>query len=146
MALKAVGNLSCDRRQLDAGWCSVSRLTGPRGPLGSELASVAAAQPAPILTAGDLGRPFGRSAEWIAARTGIATLRRTQSSAEIVDLSIQSACAALQSAGLVASNVDVVVTVSCSISAPDARGIAHAISPAAAALHINIACSGFATA
>jgi 3-oxoacyl-[acyl-carrier-protein] synthase-3 len=107
------------------------------------MVSVESAQPDGVLTAAELGERFGRSADWIGARTGIAELRRAESFDEVHDLATSAGRRAIEHAGFGSSDVDLVITVSCSVEQRVARVIAARIAPVAAMLHVNIACSGF---
>ncbi|MGA9856480.1 MAG: beta-ketoacyl-ACP synthase 3 [Solirubrobacteraceae bacterium] len=111
---------------------------------GSRLVGVGHAQPARVVTAHELGEPFGRTAEWIHTRTGIRSVRRLGAADDIVDLATGAGHAALANASLQA--VDLVITASCSISAGASEQIALRLAPRAARLAVNAACSGFSYA
>jgi 3-oxoacyl-[acyl-carrier-protein] synthase-3 len=110
--------------------------------IGSELLGFGAAQPADVVTAGELGAPFGKTADWVHTRTGIEALRRTKDPAELVALADRAALDAMAAAGLEPRDVDLVVAASC--GPPEAAAaIGRRSAPRAAWMHINAACSGF---
>ena len=111
--------------------------------VGSRLLAVASAQPDRIVTAADLGRPFDRTADWVRDRTGIDQVHRLDHGGDVVALAVDAARTALDRAGLAAAEVDLVLTASCSITAPTADDLAHAIAPRAGRMYLNAACSGF---
>lgn len=111
---------------------------------GARLMGVGHAQPPRVVTAHELGEPFGRTAEWIHARTGIRSVRRLGPADDIVDLATGAGRAALADASV--ETPDLVITASCSISAAASQQIAHRLAPRAARLALNAACSGFSYA
>lgn len=112
---------------------------------GSQLLAFGAARPAAVVTAAELGAPFGRSADWVEVRTGIQELRRLDEGETIVDLAIRAGRIALDRAG---TDIDLVITASCStVPGTDQGGaIARGLVPHAATFQINAACSGFSYA
>ena len=111
-------------------------------PIGSELLGFGAAQPADVITAGELGAPFGKTADWVRTRTGIDVLRRTKDPAELVELADRAALDAIASAGLEPRDVDLVIAASC--GPPEAAtAIGRRSAPRAGWMHVNAACSGF---
>jgi len=80
---------------------ALSALAPTRTPLSAaRLLGIGAAQPELTITATELGAPFGRTAEWIRARTGIHAVRRVAPMTEIAHLAAQAASTALERAGL----------------------------------------------
>jgi 3-oxoacyl-[acyl-carrier-protein] synthase-3 len=110
---------------------------------GARLLGVGAAQPDRTVSASELGEPFGRTADWVRARTGIDAVRRTEHEDEIERLAARAAASALARAGIAASDVDLVLTASCSLDRPATCRIAAAVAPYAGWMAINAACSGF---
>ncbi|MDT4936574.1 MAG: 3-oxoacyl-[acyl-carrier-protein] synthase, partial [Pseudonocardiales bacterium] len=98
------------------------------------------------ITATDLGAPFGRTAEWIRARTGIQAVRRVACEGEIAQLATQAAAGALERADLEANDIDLVLTASCSLDQNATARIAARVAPRAGWMAINAACSGFCLA
>ena len=110
---------------------------------GSRLLGFGAAQPANSVSAAELGEPFGRTGDWIRARTGIDAVRRTEHQNEIEQLAVRAARSALAQARLTGADVDLVVTATCSIDHRTSARIAAAAAPTAGWMAINAACSGF---
>jgi 3-oxoacyl-[acyl-carrier-protein] synthase-3 len=110
---------------------------------GSQLLGFGAAQPARSVSGAELGERFGRTADWIRARTGIDSVRRTGHEDEIERLAVRAARSALTTAGLAARDVDLVLTASCSLDGSASARIASAAAPNAGWMAINAACSGF---
>jgi 3-oxoacyl-[acyl-carrier-protein] synthase-3 len=119
-------------------------LSAAAGVAGSRLLGFGAAQPDTQVTAEELGRPFGKSEEWVRTRTGICSVRRFADPKELRTLADAAARNALSSAGLVANDIDLLITASCSAEIDDPFGSSAA--PHAARLRLNAACSGFAYA
>jgi 3-oxoacyl-[acyl-carrier-protein] synthase-3 len=114
-----------------------------RSPAGARLLGVGAAQPDRTISAFELGEPFGRTGDWVHARTGIDSVRRTSHDGEIEVLAGRAASAALGRAGLAAADVDLVLTASCSLDRSTTARIAAGVAPGAGWMGINAACSGF---
>jgi 3-oxoacyl-[acyl-carrier-protein] synthase-3 len=107
---------------------------------------VGAAQPAGVLTAAELGAPFGRDAEWVSSRTGISSLRRVQTGQHIAALAEQAARMAIARAGLETGQIDLVLTASCSVDETNTAKVAAEVAPRAGLMAMNAACSGFCLA
>ena len=123
---------------------ALSAVAPTRTPLSAaRLLGVGAAQPERTITATELGAPFGRTAEWIRARTGIHAVRRVAPTTEIAPLATQAASIALERAGLDARDIDFVLTASCSLDRRVTARIAARVAPRAGWMAINAACSGF---
>ena len=110
---------------------------------GSRLVGFGHAQPDRIVAGLELGERFGRTAEWIHTRTGIDAVRRLGPADDIVELADRAGTDALRAAGLSAAQIDLVITVSCSIANEASEQIAFRLAPRAARLALNAACSGF---
>lgn len=110
---------------------------------GSQLLAVAAAQPELVVTADSLGRPFGRTSDWIETRTGIREVRRAEADTEILELAVAAAATAMCRAGVRSEDVDLVITASCSLAHKTSARIASAAAGRAGWMAINSACSGF---
>ena len=106
--------------------------------------------PARILTNEDLARMVDTSDDWIVERTGIRERRIAAEDETTSSMAAQAARRALASAGLNASDVDLIITGTCT---PDGMFpavstlVQHAIgAPDAAAFDVNSACNGFLSA
>ncbi|HSY15167.1 MAG TPA: beta-ketoacyl-ACP synthase 3 [Jatrophihabitantaceae bacterium] len=113
---------------------------------GARLMGVGAAQPPMSLTGSELGERFGRTAEWIEARTGIQRLRRLRQHEPLIDLAADAASSALSSAGLAGDQLDLIIAATCSTrsgSAPLGPQLVKRLAPRAATFDLNAACSGF---
>lgn len=112
---------------------------------GSRLAAVSAAQPPGVVSAADLGRAFGKGADWITVRTGIEQVRRAEGNADVRDLAERAAGRAVRAAGLLPADIDLVLTASCSLgeAARPVEVTPRRSAPRAAVMHLNAACSGF---
>ncbi|WP_375492157.1 beta-ketoacyl-ACP synthase 3 [uncultured Jatrophihabitans sp.] len=117
----------------------------PRPVYGSRLLGFGAARPAAVVTADQLGAPFGKDGAWVQARTGIRSSCRVADAAELRRLATEAADQVLAQTGTAARDVDLVITASCSsANGPDDTGsLAADVAGAAAHLHLNAACSGF---
>jgi 3-oxoacyl-[acyl-carrier-protein] synthase-3 len=111
------------------------------------LIGLGAALPATTVSGAELATPFGRSADWIQARTGIRALRRLGEGEDLLDLAGNAAAAALAHGGLDAEQVDLVIATSCSTAsgAPAIGGrlVERLGARGAGWLDLNAACSGF---
>lgn len=113
---------------------------------GARLLGFGAAQPVASTTATELGARYGRSAEWIEARTGIRELRRLGTQEAIGDLALSAARDAIASSRVPVDQIDLVIAASCSNRAgsPTLSSIvARSLGSNAAQLDLNAACSGF---
>ena len=103
--------------------------------------------PARVLTNADLERMVDTSDEWITSRTGIRERRIAKDDEYMSQFATRAAEAALQSAGLVASQVDLII---CATVTPDMPIPATACivqdnlgAAGAAAFDLAAGCSGF---
>ena len=112
---------------------------------GTRVLGFGAAQPAGSITADELGAPFGKAGSWIEARTGIRSVRRVSGAGELNDLAHRAAADAIAAAGLADTDIDLVITASCSVAngPGDGGSLAPDAAPAAPRMHLNSACSGF---
>jgi 3-oxoacyl-[acyl-carrier-protein] synthase III len=106
--------------------------------------------PAQVLTNDDLAQRVDTSDRWIVERTGISERRIAADGETTSVLATRAALRALASAGLDASDIDLIVTGTCT---PDGMFpavstlVQHAIgAPAIAAFDVNAACNGFLSA
>jgi 3-oxoacyl-[acyl-carrier-protein] synthase-3 len=105
-----------------------------------------AALPAITVPGDELGAPFGRSADWIQARTGIRALRRLSSAEDLLDLATAAASSALARGGVDARQLDLIIVTSCSNPSggpPLGSQIVARLGSRAGWLDLNAACSGF---
>lgn len=114
-------------------------------PRGARLLGIGAAQPEGALTGDELAAPFGKDGAWIEARTGIRTLRRVEKPAELKELAGRAADEALSRAGVVAGQIDLVISASCSAAVGpwDTGELVAGLTGRAGHMQINAACSGF---
>jgi 3-oxoacyl-[acyl-carrier-protein] synthase-3 len=122
------------------------RMTSDVGCSGTAMLSVGDARPERAKSAGQLGAPFGRDAAWIHTRTGIHSVRRTDNPSEIGRLAARATSTALRRAHLAATDIDLLLTASCSLDQGALSAIAAQVAPGSAWLAINAACSGFCIA
>lgn len=110
------------------------------------LLGLGAALPATSISGEQLAAPFGRSGEWIQARTGIRTLRRLGATEDLLDLATTAASSALAHGSLDAGELDLVIATSCSTpsgAAPIGGQLVARLGARAGSLDLNAACSGF---
>ncbi len=124
-------------------WTGALLAAEPR--TGARLLGVGAAQPNSVITGAALGAPFGKSAEWIRQRTGIHSVRRMDPADALTELGDRATIQALAAADIAEAGIDLVLTVSCSETAPH-RVLSPHLVPRAARAQINAACSGFSYA
>ncbi|WP_375485037.1 beta-ketoacyl-ACP synthase 3 [uncultured Jatrophihabitans sp.] len=112
---------------------------------GSQVLGFGAAQPTATTTSEELGAPFGKAGSWVETRTGIRSVRRAGTGAELNELALQAGMQALQAAGVDEHEVDLVITASCSVAnGPGDHGtLASGLARTAPRMHLNSACSGF---
>jgi 3-oxoacyl-[acyl-carrier-protein] synthase-3 len=117
---------------------------------GSRLAAVAASQPEAVVSAADLGAPFGKSADWIRARTGIDSLRRLGPDEQLLPHAADASAKALAQLALTPDAVDLFITASCSVNMSPtidfAAGLASELGLDCARMELNAACAGFSYA
>ena len=115
-------------------------------PAGSRIMAVGAAQPAASLTGAQVGSVYGRTADWIQARTGIRSLRRISGDERLIDLAVAAGAEAIDRSGLNHGQIDLVIAATCSTRTgrPALGGqLVARIAGGAACLDLNAACSGF---
>ena len=112
---------------------------------GTRTLGFGAAQPDGSISADALGAPFGKAGSWIESRTGIRAVRRVSRVGELDELAVRAAADALTAAGLDETDVDLVITASCSVANGPGDGgtLAAGVAAAAPRMHLNSACSGF---
>jgi 3-oxoacyl-[acyl-carrier-protein] synthase-3 len=119
-------------------------------PRGSRLAAVAASQPETVVSAGALGAPFGKDADWIRARTGIDSLRRLEQDEALLPHAADASAKALAQLALTPDAVDLLITASCSVNlSPNvafAAALADDLGLRCAQMELNAACAGFSYA
>ncbi|MGH7186150.1 MAG: beta-ketoacyl-ACP synthase 3, partial [Pseudomonadota bacterium] len=103
--------------------------------------------PARVVTNADLAKTIDTSDEWIQKRTGIRERRIAADGERTSDLAVKAAQAALDSAGMAATDIDLIV---CATSTPDETFPATATQvqarlgmTAGAAFDVQAVCSGF---
>jgi 3-oxoacyl-[acyl-carrier-protein] synthase-3 len=112
--------------------------------------SVATALPEGRLTSGELAEQLGITEEWILSRTGIRERRRAAPDERLSDFAARAGAAALERAGLPASELDLVIVATMTpdeITPNTAPIVAHAIgAERAGAFDVGAACSAFLVA
>ncbi|AXI78497.1 3-oxoacyl-ACP synthase III family protein [Peterkaempfera bronchialis] len=104
--------------------------------------------PAHVVTNSEVGEPAGVSGEWIHAKTGIQNRRRAKPDEATSDLAVIAGRAALESAGIRASDLALVVVATSTPDSPQpptACVVADELGtlPGTAAFDVNAVCSGF---
>lgn len=103
--------------------------------------------PATVLTNADLERMVATSDEWISDRTGIKERRIAQSGEACSDLAVRAGQRALDSAGIAAADVDMILLATCTGDYPlpaTACLVQHQLGATkAAACDLSAACCGF---
>jgi 3-oxoacyl-[acyl-carrier-protein] synthase-3 len=119
-------------------------------PRGSRLAAVAASQPDMKIGADALGSPFGKSGDWIRARTGIDSLRRLGEDEQLLPHAADACGKALAQLALTPDAVDLLITASCSVNTAPTVAFADALAAElglnCARMEFNAACAGFSYA
>ena len=122
-------------------------LTPSRGGSLARIASVGSFRPGRLVTNHEICEVLDSSDEWIRERTGIVTRYFADPGQTVTDIAEPAARIALERAGLVAGDIDVVLvaTVTHLQQTPAAAALlAHRIGATpAAAFDISVACSGF---
>ena len=125
----------------------ITRATPYPRSTGTRLRSVAASRPETVVSGADLGRPFGKDADWIATRTGIRTLRRLAPGETLVSHAVDAAGKAIVDAALTPEQVDLVITATCSANAKPGATlgdlVAEQLGLQARLMDVNAACAGF---
>ncbi|WP_306316420.1 MULTISPECIES: beta-ketoacyl-ACP synthase III [unclassified Streptomyces] len=115
--------------------------------VGSRIVGIGHHQPAKILTNEDLAGIVDTNDEWIRSRVGIRTRHIAGPDEPVDELAAHAAAKALASAGLQATDIDlVVVATSTAVDrSPNmaARVAARLGIPSPAALDLNVVCAGF---
>ncbi|MEV4616860.1 beta-ketoacyl-ACP synthase 3 [Kitasatospora sp. NPDC049258] len=104
--------------------------------------------PAHVITNDEVGEPAGVTGEWIHAKTGIRNRRRAKPDEATSDLAVIAARAALESAGLRAADISLIVVATSTPDSPQpptACVVADELgaAPGTAAFDVNAVCSGF---
>lgn len=125
----------------------MSRLTPAVGAPHARILSVGSYRPERVVTNEEICRTIDSSDQWIRERSGIVSRRFAAPEESVTDMAEQAARAAIERAGIAASDVDAVLvaTVSHPYQTPSsATLLAHRLgSTPAAALDISAACAGF---
>lgn len=116
----------------------------------ASLASVGVAVPERVVENAVISERLGVEADWIETRTGVSSRHEASEDESLTDLAAKAARDALERAGVAAGDVDLVLvaTTSADELLPNAAPqVAAAIGvPAAGAMDVGAACSGFITA
>ncbi|CUU59773.1 3-oxoacyl-[acyl-carrier-protein] synthase-3 [Parafrankia irregularis] len=114
---------------------------------GARLRGLGAYQPAHSLTSEELGRRFGRTAEWIETRTGFVSRWTAAEHETVAVMATAAANEALTDSQVPAEEVDLVIAATCS-NDPRAGGVAAQVAASlgasnAGVMDLNAACAGF---
>lgn len=109
-----------------------------------------ASRPDAVVSAHELGAPFGKDGAWVGQRTGIERLRRLADQS-LLKHAVAAGRTALERADVqdarAATGVDLVIAATCSANREQgsslAAEVAEQLAPRAAHLDLNAACSGF---
>jgi len=104
--------------------------------------------PAHVVTSAEVGEAAGVTGDWVRDKTGILSRRQAKADEATSDLAVIAGRAALEDAGLVASDVSLVLVATSTPDSPQpptacvvADGLG--VRPGTAAFDINAVCSGF---
>jgi 3-oxoacyl-[acyl-carrier-protein] synthase-3 len=124
-----------------------SRLRHSEAARGARILGVGSYQPADVVTSEETGRRFGRTGEWVRARTGIESLRKASTSDTVHRMAVAAGADALKAARVGPDELGLVVVASCSAEAPipdiASRVAAELGARSAGAFDLNAACAGF---
>jgi 3-oxoacyl-[acyl-carrier-protein] synthase-3 len=123
------------------------RIATPATVPGTRIAGMGHFRPERVVTNDDLSKVMDTNDEWIRSRVGIAERRYGTEQDTVASMGAAAARAALADAGLTATDVDTVITATCTLETQ----IPHASTQIASALGIhapgsfdvNAACAGF---
>jgi 3-oxoacyl-[acyl-carrier-protein] synthase-3 len=119
----------------------------PRELRTAHVAGVGHALPAQVIGNEEIAAGIGVAPSWIERRTGIHDRRRAADGELLADLGADAARSALESAGLAAADVDLVLVATITgdeVTPSTASQVARALGvPTAGAVDIGAACSGF---
>jgi 3-oxoacyl-[acyl-carrier-protein] synthase-3 len=114
---------------------------------GARILGIGAYQPATEVSSEETGRRFGRTGEWVQARTGIVSLRRASARETVPQMAVSAGAAALSDSGVDPNEIGLVIIASCSADAPIpdiASGVANRLgATTAGSFDLNAACAGF---
>jgi 3-oxoacyl-[acyl-carrier-protein] synthase-3 len=126
---------------------SAVRIATPATVAGTRIAGMGHYRPARVVTNDELSQVMDTNDEWIRSRVGIAERRFSGPQETVASMGAEAGKAALADAGLAASDIDTIVTATCTLETQ----IPHASTQIASALgihapgsfDINAACAGF---
>lgn len=114
---------------------------------GARVAAYGDYRPAKVVTNDDLAQVMDTNDAWIRERTGIVTRRHAGPDETVASMAVEASAKALANAGMDASNVDLVLLASCSLTRPvpgSAAAVANTLGATrAGAVDLNAACAGF---
>ena len=118
-----------------------------QGNVGARLLGVGGYRPVNTLTNDELAARFGKTPDWVAARTGMRTRALAAEDERVPDMAAAAGAAALKDAGITEADVDLVIAASCSAATPMPSVSAETAGllgiRAAGAFDVNSACAGF---
>jgi len=125
----------------------VTSLPTPAGVPGARVLAYGDFRPARVVTNDDLAQVMDTNDAWIRERTGIVTRRFASETDSVVSMAADAAAKAIAKAGIDASDVDLVLLASCSLTKSVPGGAATLATTLGAtragAVDVNAACAGF---
>jgi 3-oxoacyl-[acyl-carrier-protein] synthase-3 len=125
----------------------VTSLPTPAGAPGARVLAYGDFRPAKLVTNDDLAQVMDTNDAWIRDRTGIVTRRFASETDSVVSMAADAAAKAVANAGIDASDVDLVLLASCSLTKSVPGGAATLATTLGAtragAVDVNAACAGF---
>ena len=125
----------------------MTSLPTPAGVPGARVLAYGDFRPARVVTNDDLAQVMDTNDAWIRERTGIVTRRFASETDSVVSMAADAAAKAIAKAGIDASDVDLVLLASCSLTKSVPGGAATLATTLGAtragAVDVNAACAGF---
>jgi 3-oxoacyl-[acyl-carrier-protein] synthase III len=115
--------------------------------MSARLLGVGHYRPAAVVTNDELARIVDTSDEWIRNRVGVSTRHIAAADETVTDMAVTAAGKALAAAGVEVSDIDLVVTATCTLEAPipgiSASVAARLGADSPGAFDLNAGCAGF---
>lgn len=124
-----------------------SRLRQGGATRGARILGVGSYQPSHVVTSDETAQRFGKTGEWVQARTGIESLRKAAPSETVHHMAVAAGAEALRVAKVEPVQLGLVIIASCSAEAPipdiASRVAVQLGARSAGAFDLNAACAGF---
>ncbi|HKR50983.1 MAG TPA: beta-ketoacyl-ACP synthase III [Pseudonocardiaceae bacterium] len=116
--------------------------------VGARILGVGSRQPEQVVTNADIAsRGVDTTDQWIRDRVGVMERRFARQDESVVDMAVDAGAKALADAGLIPSDIDIVLVATCTMPSPIPNAAGQTADRigvrAAAAFDINAACAGF---